>query len=290
MEINGRTRICGLLGYPVAHTLSPLIHNTLAEELGQNLVYVPFPVKPDKIGEAVKGACALDIAGLNVTVPHKSAVLPWLKEIDPLAEKVGAVNTLVRCPGGYRGYNTDLTGLQRAMESDGIDLKGEKVILLGAGGAARAAAFLCAHAGVSEVWLLNRTSERARQLAEEVSTGFGRSCIHALTLAEYRQIPAGSYLAIQGTSVGLYPDTEAAVICEAGLYEKIHTGYDLIYRPFDTRFMQLVREQGGRAYNGLKMLAYQAIEAYELWNGIKVSRETAERIIQKLKEETKTDE
>ncbi len=290
MEINGRTRICGLLGYPVAHTLSPLIHNTLAEELGQNLVYVPFPVKPDQIGEAVRGAYALDVTGLNVTVPHKSAVLPWLKEIDPLAEKVGAVNTLVRCPGGYKGYNTDLTGLQRAMESDGIHLKGEKVILLGAGGAARAAAFLCAHAGAAQVWLLNRTPERAQQLANEVNTGFDRNCIHALTMADYRQIPDGSYLAIQGTSVGLYPDTEDVVICEPGLYKMIHTGYDLIYRPFDTRFMQLVRAQGGRAYNGLKMLAYQAIGAWELWNNTEVSQAAADHIIRKLKEETKTDE
>lgn len=283
--IDGRTRTCGLIGNPVEHTLSPLIHNTLAAEMGQNLVYVPFLVEEDRVGEAVKGAYALNLLGMNVTVPYKSAVLPYLQKIDPLAEKIGAVNTLVRCEGGYQGYNTDMTGLQRAMESDGIRLSEEKVILLGAGGAARAVAFLCAYAGVEKVWLLNRTLEKAQAVAGEVNGAFGRACIEPLLLSEHSRIPGGGYLAIQGTSVGLYPHTEDAVIDEDAFYEKVHTGYDLIYKPYHTRFMRLVREHGGSAYNGLKMLAYQGIHAYELWNGVTVSEEEADRIIQKMKEE-----
>lgn len=286
MHIDGRTRICGLMGYPVEHTLSPLIHNRLAEDLGHNLVYVPFSVEPGRIGEAVRGAYALHLTGLNVTVPHKSAVLPWLVEVDALAEKIGAVNTLVRHGAGYKGYNTDMTGLWRAMRSDGIELAGESVIVLGAGGAARAVTFLCAHAGAREVWLLNRTPERAERIAGEVNRAFDRDCVHALALAAYEKIPQGKYLAVQGTSVGLYPDTEEAVICEDGFYERIHTGYDLIYRPGNTRFMRLVREHGGRAYNGLKMLAYQAVHAYELWNGVEVCETETDKIIEILKEET----
>ena len=152
-KIDGKTRTCGLIGNPVEHTLSPLIHNTLAKDMEHNLVYVPFQVEADAVGEAVKGAYALNLLGMNVTVPHKSAVIPYLKDIDELAGKIGAVNTLVRCEGGFKGYNTDMTGLKRAMESDGIVLEGEKVILLGAGGAARAVAFLCVHAGAEVVYL-----------------------------------------------------------------------------------------------------------------------------------------
>lgn len=284
-KIDGKTRTCGLIGNPVEHTLSPVIHNMLAEDMGQNLVYVPFKVEADRVGEAVKGAYALNLLGMNVTVPHKSAVIPFLKAIDELAEKIGAVNTLVRCEGGYKGYNTDMTGLKRAMESDGVSLKEETVILLGAGGAARAVAFLCVYAGAKKVYLLNRTREKAEVVAAEVNEAFGRSCVVPMLLSEHSQIPDGKYLAIQGTSVGLSPDTESAVLYEDAFYEKVHTGYDLIYRPFRTKFMRLVEAHGGKAYNGLKMLAYQGIHAYELWNGVTVSETEADKILQKMKEE-----
>ncbi len=222
-----------------------------------------------------------------MTVPYKSAVIPYLEEVDELAKQIGAVNTLVRCEGGYKGYNTDMTGLKRAMESDGIYLEGESVILLGAGGAARAVAFLCAHAGAEKVWMLNRTLERADRVAEEVNSVFGRDCVTPLLLTDYDKIPKGKYVAVQGTSVGLYPDVEAAVVTDSAFYEKVHTGYDLVYKPGDTKFMQLVRAGGGRAFNGLKMLAWQGILAYELWNDIVVTKEQAQNIIEKLREKTK---
>lgn len=285
-RIDGKTRVCGLIGDPVEHTLSPLIHNTLAEDLGHNFVYVPLQVDRDHVEEAVKGAWALHLRGMNVTVPHKSAVLPYLQEMDELAEKIGAVNTLVRCGNGYKGYNTDMTGLKRAMESDGIRLSEEKVILLGAGGAARAVAFLCAFSGVERVYLLNRTLEKAQDTAREVNRVFGRDCVVPLLLTEYTRIPDGKYLAVQGTSVGLYPNTEDAVITEDAFYEKIHTGYDLIYKPYHTKFMRLVTAHGGKAFNGMKMLVYQAVHAYELWNDTEIDASETNRMIQKLKEET----
>ncbi len=286
-DVDGRTRVCSLIGNPVEHTLSPLIHNTLAEYTEKNLIYVPFSVEADRLEAAVRGAYALHILGLNVTVPYKSAVIPYLEEVDELAKQIGAVNTLVRCEGGYKGYNTDMTGLKRAMESDGIYLEGESVILLGAGGAARAVAFLCAHAGAEKVWMLNRTLERADRVAEEVNSVFGRDCVTPLLLTDYDKIPKGKYVAVQGTSVGLYPDVEAAVVTDSAFYEKVHTGYDLVYKPGDTKFMQLVRAGGGRAFNGLKMLAWQGILAYELWNDIVVTKEQAQNIIEKLREKTK---
>lgn len=284
-EIDGRTRTCGLIGNPVEHTLSPMIHNTLANRKGHKLVYVPFLVEAQGLEAAVRGAHALNILGMNVTVPYKSAVIPYLQELDALARDIGAVNTLVRTETGYKGYNTDMTGLYRAMMSEHIRIEGEDIILLGAGGAARAVAFLCAHYKAGTVYLLNRTIEKAEQVAQEVNTAAGRSCIMPMTLSEHGRIPKGKYLAVQCTSVGLYPDTEAAVIEDASFYELVHTGYDLIYRPAETKFMSLVEKAGGKAYHGLKMLLYQGVNAYELWNDVTVSEEEAMYIYEQMKKE-----
>lgn len=283
MEINGKTRTCGLIGDPVGHTLSPMIHNTLAERFGHNLVYVPFPVETGRVAEAVAGASALQILGLNVTVPYKSEVIPCLREVDSLAASIGAVNTLVSVPGGYRGYNTDMEGLFRAMETEGIRLTGEEILLLGAGGAARAVAFLCAAKGAKRVYLLNRTLDKAKQVASQVNRSAGREVVFPMALADFDSLPDQQFLAIQGTSVGLFPHADQAVIEDGAFYRRIHTGFDLIYTPWETKFMKLVRENGGRAYNGLKMLLYQGVIAYELWNDVKVSEEEAQLVYEKLK-------
>lgn len=283
MQINGRTKTCGLIGNPVEHTLSPVIHNNLAELTGINMVYVPFKVENEVLSEAIKGAQALEIGGLNVTVPHKERVMPYLKEIDALAGKIGAVNTLVPCEGGYKGYNTDMPGLYRAMLSDGIRVDGENVILLGAGGVARAVAVMLAEK-VEKIYILNRTVEKAEAIAQEVNGYADREVAVAMALSEYDKLPAGKYLAVQATNIGMYPKTEEAVVEDKAFYEKIHTAYDLIYNPADTRFMQLVKEAGGSAFNGLKMLLYQGIIAYELWNNISISEVQAEEIYTRLKE------
>lgn len=283
MQINGRTKICGLIGNPVEHTLSPLIHNTLSELFGRNLVYVPFLVQAERLENAVKGAYALGLEGLNVTVPHKERVLPYLAEVDGLAERIGAVNTLVRCEGGYKGYNTDMPGLYRAMTDDGIRVEGEQVLILGAGGVARAVAVMLSEKA-ERIYLLNRTVEKAAAIADEVNAYAGRQAAAALSLTEYTALPEGSFLAVQATNVGMYPDTDKAVIEEKDFYRRIRTGYDLIYNPDKTKFMRLVEEAGGAAFNGLKMLLYQGIIAYELWNQVSVSKEQAEEVYKRLKE------
>lgn len=285
MEINGKTKVCGLIGNPVEHTLSPLIHNTLAAKLGTNMAYLPFLVQPEAVGEAVRGAYALNLCGLNVTVPYKSAVIPYLLKLDGLAADIGAVNTLVPTEGGYQGYNTDMSGLYRALQSEGIKLRGEDVILLGAGGAARAVAFMCAFYGASRVYLLNRTLPRAEKVAAEVNAALETDCILPLRLEDYGSLPDGKFLCIQGTSVGLAPNMESVIIEDEAFYQKVHTGYDLIYKPCRTKFMKLVMEHGGRAYHGLKMLLYQGIDAYELWNATTVSGETAAEIYEIMKKE-----
>jgi len=284
MKIDGKTRTCGLIGNPVEHTMSPVIHNTLAKELGLNMVYVPFLVEKD-LQKAVAGAYALNILGMNVTVPYKSDVIDSLSECDALAKRIGAVNTLVRTADGYKGYNTDMTGLYRAMTNYGIRLENEKVIILGAGGAARAVAWMCAHYGVSQIYLLNRSLEKAQGIAEEVNQVMKRELIYPMTLEDYHKLPEEKMLCIQATSVGLSPKENEVVISQEEFYKRIHTGYDLIYRPANTKFMQLVKAHGGQAYHGLKMLLYQGIEAFELWNKVAVNAELADKVYDIMKGE-----
>ncbi len=291
MKIDGYTRTCGLIGNPVEHTMSPAIHNTLAEELSEKLVYVPFRVPEDKLGEAVEGAFALNLLGCNVTVPYKSRVIPFLKEIDPLARDIGAVNTLVRVEDGFKGYNTDMPGLYRAMCGDGVRLEGEKALILGAGGVARAVAMLLSVHGASQIVILNRTVEKAERLAEEINTLSGRQLAEAMALTDYGALPRGEkYLAIQATNLGMFPRVEEAVIEDRAFYEKIHTGYDLIFNPSRTKFMSLVEEMGGRAFNGLRMLLYQGIIAYELWTGVKVDEELAGKAYGEMRRAMKPEE
>ncbi len=192
IEINGKTRTCGIIGNPVEHTMSPVIHNTLSQSMGINMAYVPFHVKDGQLEAAVKGAYGLNILGMNVTVPYKSDVVAQLAEIDPLAEKIGAVNTLVRTEGGYKGYNTDMTGLLRAMKSDGINIEGEEVIILGAGGVGRAVAFLCAANGADKVYLLNRNVEKADSVAAEVNKALATEHVEPMALSDYQKLLRGA--------------------------------------------------------------------------------------------------
>ncbi len=285
IEINGKTRTCGIIGNPVEHTMSPVIHNTLSQSMGINMAYVPFHVKDGQLEAAVKGAYGLNILGMNVTVPYKSDVVAQLAEIDPLAEKIGAVNTLVRTEGGYKGYNTDMTGLLRAMKSDGINIEGEEVIILGAGGVGRAVAFLCAANGADKVYLLNRSVEKADSVAAEVNKALATEHVEPMALSDYQKLLRGAenrYVVIQCTSVGLSPNVNDVVIADGDFYHYIRFGYDLIYSPRETQFMKYVTDNGGMAFNGLKMLLYQALDAFELWNGCKVSDENAQQIYQKL--------
>ncbi len=307
---DGNTRVCGLIGNPVKHTVSPLIHNSLAEIMGLDMVYVPFEVAQGNIGDAIKGARALDIQGLNVTIPYKSDVIPYLEDIDPLAKGIGAVNTLVRtADGGFKGYNTDMTGLYRAMQDENVDLKGKTIVILGAGGVARPAAFLCGSKGASKIFILNRTFERAETVAEEVNRAlfdFNKEDVTTedgvnacgedidvpeivvpMRIEDYKELykEKEKFIALQCTSVGLFPDVNSAVIEDKEFYEHVDTAIDMVYRPLDTKFMLLAREAGAKASSGLKMLLYQGIDAFELWfeeEGFKVSRDQADEIYKSL--------
>lgn len=275
MEIDGHTRTCGLIGNPVEHTMSPVIHNTLANIMEENLSYVPFHVREGLVEDAVKGAWALNLLGINVTVPYKSDVIPYLSDIDPLAKRIGAVNTLVRTENGFKGYNTDMPGLYRAMCEDGVRVEGEDALILGAGGVARAVAMLLSEKNAASVTILNRTVDKARKIADEVNGFAERELVKVLQISEYNKLPDKKFLAVQATSVGMTPNADEAVIEDADFYKKIHTGYDLVFNPLETKFMKLVKAQGGKAFCGYKMLLYQGIIAYEYWTGRAVSDELA---------------
>lgn len=283
MNIKGTTRTLGLIGNPVEHTMSPTIHNTLAQDLGHDLVYVPFHVETGRIADAVKGAFALNLKGLNVTVPYKSDVIESLVDIDDLAKNIGAVNTLVRKENGFKGYNTDMPGLYRAMQSDGVELSGQDVLILGAGGVARAVVFLCATKNVKSITILNRTVERAEQVAAEVSEKTGYKNIRVFANEDAEKALDRKYLAIQCTNIGMHPKTDEVVFEQDSVYQSIHTGYDLIFNPAETKFMKLVKAHGGQAFNGLKMLLFQGIIAYELWNETSIPESEAMRVYDELK-------
>lgn len=287
MMINGKTRTLGLLGDPVEHTMSPLIHNTLSDIVGLNNVYVPFHTRSENLESAVKGAYALNILGLNVTVPHKYEVMKYLSAIDEGGQAIGAVNTLVRTENGYKGYNTDMMGLFREVRSYGVELDGQDVIILGAGGAAKAVAYMCVSNGAGHVYILNRTVAKAQAIADHMNDFFGNQSMTAMSIQDYHKLPEKKYIVFQSTSKGLYPHSDEVVIEDPAFYKLISVGIDLIYKPFCTGFMSLCRQAGAKSYNGLKMLLYQGIIAYELWNDITVDEETADEIYRKLLKKTR---
>lgn len=290
-KIDAKTALCGLMGNPVGHSISPFIHNTLADRLGINLAYTAFKVESGEVETAVKGAYALGIKGMNVTVPYKQEVMRALVSVDELAESIGAVNTLVRVAGGYKGYNTDYLGIKRQLVCDGIDISGREVIVLGAGGASRAVTFMCAVTGAAKVYLMNRSVDKAEQLANDVNTYVAGECVHALPLDGYKELKGYNdnsgykYIVIQTTSKGLYPDVTGTPVEDEAFYDMIEAAVDIIFNPSETRFMHLVRAHGAKAYNGLEMLLYQGVAAFELWNDIRVPDELCRELYELMKKE-----
>ncbi len=286
MIISGKAKVCGIMAYPVEHSFSPLMHNFYARELGLDFAYVPFKVPEDQVEAAIKGAYALNLAGMNITVPYKQRVIPYLKDLDPAARAIGAVNTLVRVEGGFKGHNTDGPGLWRAMKEAGLEIKGRDCLLIGAGGAAKAAAYVLGSQEAASVTILNRNESRARELALEMNRCFGKDFMTAMALEDYKSLPDRQWLAVQTTSVGMHPHTGRAPVEDKAFYRGISCAVDIVYTPARTRFMAMVEEAGGRAIGGLDMLIYQGIQAFELWNpGCLVLPEVVEKARRLMRKE-----
>lgn len=269
--IRGTTRLVGLLGWPVAHSRSPQMHNAAFAALGLDWVYVPLPVPPERLEDALRGLRAMGFAGANVTVPHKAAVIPYLDEISPLARAIGAVNTLRAVEGRWVGENTDVEGFRRALTETGLSARGQAVAVLGAGGAARAVLAALAMEEAAEIFLINRSPERAHRLIAELgetfpSAGLRLPPTHVLRPEE--PPPEGVALLINTTPVGMAPEVEASPWPpERPFPWGLQGVIDLIYEPPRTRLMALAEAAGIPAFNGLGMLLHQGALAFTMWTG-----------------------
>ncbi len=266
MAVSGKTKVYGIIACPVEHSMSPLMQNFFAAEAGADLTYVPFRVEPEDLEDALRGLCALNVQGVNVTVPHKQRVIPYLSEIDDTAASIGAVNTLVRTDEGFKGFNTDAEGFLTAIRARGTDPAGLDCILIGAGGAARAAAFVLAREGANKIICLNRTLSRAERLMDDIGARFPDVEREALPLDAWPEIGGNGYLAVQTTSVGMTPDIGSSPIEDERFFEKLSFAMDVIYTPARTRFLKFAEDAGVPTCNGLDMLICQGMAAFSLWN------------------------
>lgn len=281
--VNGKTKVYGLIGHPIRHTLSPIIHNTLANMLRNDMIYVPFDVDPKGLEASLLGAYQLNIKGLNVTVPHKQEVIPFLSKVEGYAKQIGAVNTLKWCEDGYIGYNTDAEGLLMSLTENEIYIEDKNVLIIGAGGAARAASMMAAAKKPKQMIIANRTIEKAEQLARDVATFYDIP----IKAASLNLIDCDLYfdLCIQTTSLGLHPQEDESPIKEDGFFNRVGAAVDLIYNPSETLFLKKAREAGCKTVNGFGMLFYQAIRAYEIWNEITVPKTYIDKLFQIIKDE-----
>ncbi len=291
-KIDTKTKLAGLIGHPVGHSVSPYLQNTLADKYGINMAYLAFDIASDgDICNVIKGAAALGALGFNVTVPYKKSVMPFLAGIDDAAKKIGAVNTLKLEADGYHGYNTDLPGFGRAMDYAGISVSGRNVVLIGAGGAANAVMCSLLEKGAKNIVLLNRTVEKAEALAERFRKDYPDCRIFTASLAStgsagtkpytgmMDDISTEKWVAVQCTSVGMSPRTDASPIDDEGFYEKIDAAFDIIFNPEETLFLKKAREAGAVTSNGLGMLMFQGIRSFEIWNDIEVDDSFAEELL-----------
>jgi shikimate dehydrogenase len=268
--IDGNTQLFGLIGWPVVHSFSPAMHNAAAAALGLNLVYLPLPVAPEQLRDALHGLVALGFHGVNVTVPYKEAVLPYLDAVYPAARVIGAVNTVVIGDGPLTGFNTDWSGFLADLESHRLALYGRDCLVLGAGGAARAVVYGLLRRG-ARVTVLARRPEQAERLTAELGAAFpqalpppaGRLDSAAATAAHLDEpiIINTTPLGMAGVNETHSPWPDDAPFPRGAFI------YDLVYNPRQTRFMAQAQADGRRAANGLGMLVRQAVEAFEVMTG-----------------------
>jgi shikimate dehydrogenase len=276
MSISGKTKVCGIIGDPIEHTMSPVMHNAAFQKLGLDFVYLPFRVKKEELSRAVDGVRALNIKGLNVTIPHKVAIIPFLDKLDPLAEKIGAINTIVNDEGVLTGYNTDATGFLQALLEQGVEPGGKTTVILGAGGASRAISFILAERGANLV-ILNRKSGRAEELAQRMAQVFEKE-ITALPLSKENlaKVLARADILVNTTSVGMNPDIDETPV-PAKLLKPGLIVFDIVYNPIQTRLLKEAEAAGAKTINGLDMLVWQGALAFEKWTGRKAPLELMKR-------------
>ena len=277
IEINGHTQHLGIIGYPVEHTFSPAMHNFISETIHNNYVYGAYLVKPENLGEAIEGMRALNIKGINVTAPHKTEVMKYLDVITDTARELGSVNTVVNDNGILTGYNTDADGFCMSLKVEGIKIEGSKILIIGAGGVTRPTVIRLIDNGASEITVLNRTKAKAEALAEDILKTKG---FEIKTSVENLKFD----IVINTTSAGMEPQENALPtdsideITSLDFIDENTAVADMIYNPDETLFLKEAKKRGAKTLNGLGMLIYQGVIAYELFTGVKLPEGMGDRI------------
>lgn len=271
-QITGHTQLTGLLGSPVSHSISPMMHNEAFKQLNLDYVYLAFDIGVEELSSVVEGFRAMNVRGYNLTMPHKNAMCSLCDSLSPAAEIIGAVNTVVNDNGYLTGYTTDGIGYMRGLKEDGHHIIGKKMTLLGAGGAATSIFVQAALDGVSEISIFNRRSpfwKRAEQIVEMLKEH--TNC--KISLYDYedpnilkREISESAILT-NGTSVGMASNIEQSLITDTSVFHKDLIVSDVIYNPRETLLLRQAKEAGCKTQNGLSMLLYQGAEAFKLWTG-----------------------
>ncbi len=273
--IDAKTKLLAIIGDPVSHSKSPQMHKRFAELSGDNMAYVAFCVKKENLKSAIEGVRSLGVRGLNVTAPHKADVMEYLDEIDGEAKFYGSVNTVVNENGILKGYNTDAEGFYRSLLSADVDVFGKDVLIFGAGGATQPVCIKFFANGAKSITVINRTKKRAERLADYIKNAIGKEIKTELELLHYDVV-------INTTSAGMHPQEGVLPYENLSFIDEDTVVCDMIYNPAETAFLKIAKEQGAKTLNGLGMLIWQGIVAYELFSGHKLPENAyceAEKII-----------
>ena len=284
-EINGKTKIIGVIGENIENSLSPLIHNQIILKHSLNFCYLPFQVAETDLGKAIQGIRALNTRGVNITFPYKEKVIEFLDEVEESARRIGAVNTIVNNKGILTGYNTDVIGFKKSLQNNGkFVIKEKKAGVLGAGGAARAVTCSLLEEGIEEVSIFNRTLEKAKKIKQDFSSFFPRSSINIFSFEQndLKDKIKEANLLVNATSIGMASQLDNTPLPDEKLFHPDLLVYDLIYHPPMTLFLRQAERAGAKIINGVPMLVYQGIESLYLWTGFKPERKEVLGIIRQI--------
>jgi len=275
-KFNQNTKIIGVIGHPIKHSFSPLMHNISFELSGLNYLYLPFDVPPALLKDALKGMVALGIKGFNVTIPLKEKVLPILKDVSEEANIIGAVNTIVNEEGILKGYNTDVHGVVESLLPFKEEIVNSKVIVIGAGGAARSVIYaLIRHFNVGQISIINRTEQIAESLKEYFSTKmlFNEIKSYPLVPPDLIEVFRDAKLIVNTSSMGMYPNVDDSATTIKESFMKGQIIFDVVYNPIKTKLLKIAESQGATIITGLKMFVEQGAKSYELWTGQQMPKE-----------------
>jgi shikimate dehydrogenase len=265
--ITGKTKLLGVIGDPVEHSLSPVMHNEAIAHLNLNYVYVPFLIKREDLEKAIAGFEAINVVGFNITIPHKQAIIPLLSEVSQTAKMVGAVNTVWRTDKGWCGTNTDVEGFLAPLKELSLDWKQVTPVILGNGGAARAVVVGCAEMGCPEICVVGRDRAKLEQFKQSWVNSPLKAALNVYKWNELAGLVSNTKLLINTTPIGMYPNIDESPM-DAEVMEKLSKdaiAYDLIYTPNPTKFLVQAKERGAIAIDGLEMLIGQGAAALKIW-------------------------